>query len=102
MSKLDKVFNAIWKTATTAMVGFTVACFAAVGWETKNFIQNFSTWSEKRKQREAIAKEIMSEYNEEDQRDRDLERIIGIAPKDETIANISAIESSVKSDSKLE
>ena len=100
------------------MVGFTVACFAAVGWETKNFIQNFSTWSEKRvcnylycrfiyyhidqKQREAIAKEIMSEYNEEDQRDRDLERIIGIAPKDETIANISAIESSVKSDSKLE
>ena len=103
----EKVTNVVWKAATSTMFGFTLLCFGLVGWETKNFIQNFSSWSayrvcigfcsssstNRQKQREIIAKEIVAEQNEEEERDREIERILGIARPQENVAMTETIKS---------
>ncbi|KAG2388442.1 hypothetical protein C9374_000606 [Naegleria lovaniensis] len=91
--KFDKVLNVIWKTATTTMFGFTLVCFGLVGWETKKFFQNFSSWSERRKLKEQIAKEIMSELNEQEEQDKDVERILGISAPEQDKSVVETVKS---------
>ncbi|KAL9650998.1 hypothetical protein ABK040_015101 [Willaertia magna] len=84
----EKIYNIIWKGASGFMFGFTIMSFVVAGFQAKTFFANFGEWSERRKLKEQIAREMIEEQGGQEERDRELERILGITPEEIVEENV--------------